>query len=209
VGEETNYTFIVKPTTLDPITNAAVVGSFTSDPDLTNNTALGVSTVATNTPPAVNLQQTNVLAVRGASASLQVAAFGVPPLTYQWLFNGHALLGETANVLSLTNVQPDQSGAYSVVVTNANGSITSPPVQLTVVLAPTIQLAELGPAGSSFSVTFTSAEGLSYSLEYKNALTDATWTPLLPATTGTGGLLSLQDTNSAVIPTRFYRITAQ
>ncbi len=206
---ETNYTFIVTPTSLDPVTNAAVVGSFTSDPDPTNNTAISVSTVLTNTPPVVYLQQTNAVAARGAVATLQIAAFGAPPLTYQWLFNGQLLAGETANVLSLTNLQPAQSGAYSVVVTNGNGATTSPVVLLTVVESPVIQLATLGSTGTNLSITLSSVAGLSYTLEYKNALTEAVWTPILPPTLGTGGILALQDTNSSALPTRFYRITAR
>jgi hypothetical protein len=64
--------------------------------------------------------------------TFSVAATGKPPLTYQWQFNGSALAdggaisGSTSNLLALGNVATNQSGNYSVVVSNGYGaSITS------------------------------------------------------------------------------------
>jgi hypothetical protein len=51
-----------------------------------------------------------------------------------------------------------------------------------------------------------SVTGATYTLEYKNSLADTNWTPLLPSVTGTGGAISLQDTNGATFPSRFYRV---
>jgi hypothetical protein len=117
-------------------------------------------------------------------------------------------LGETANTLTLTNVQAEQSGTYSVLVTNMNGSVTAV-VRLPVVAPPLIELTGLDSTGTNSSISLSSVVGLSYTLEYKNSLTDATWTPILPPKAGSGGPLLLQDTNPASLPTRFYRITAQ
>lgn len=209
LGFVTNFTFTVIPTALDPITNIAVIGSVTPDPNSVNNTAITVSTVLTSAPPFISLQQTNIVAVRGALTTLQVAAFGVPPLGYQWLFNGSPLAGQTAPTLSFTNLQPEQSGAYSVVVTNVNGATTSPVVQLTVVAPLVIPLTGLAFSGTNLSISVSSLTGLSYTLQFKDSLTDATWTPILPPTPGTGGTLLLQDTNAAALPNRFYRISAR
>ncbi len=54
------------------------------------------------------------------------------------------------------------------------------------------------------SVSVNSAQGLNYSLAYKNLLTDPSWT-ILPSTTvpGTGGLITLQDLSPAQAQ-RFY-----
>ena len=69
----------------------------------------------------------------GATADFQVAASGSPPLIYEWVFNGTtAIAGATSSVLSLTNVQLPQAGAYTVVVTNAYGAATSAPAWLQV-----------------------------------------------------------------------------
>lgn len=53
-----------------------------------------------------------------------------------------------------------------------------------------------------------SQSGFTYTLEYKNALTDPTWTAILPAATGTGGVLNLTDL-TATNSSRFYRIRVQ
>jgi hypothetical protein len=74
----------------------------------------------------------------GATATFSVGAVGQAPLQYQWYFNGTNKLSAAANstatnaTLVLTNVQFSQSGTYSVVVTNAVGSVTSQPAKLVV-----------------------------------------------------------------------------
>jgi len=66
--------------------------------------------------------------------TFNVAATGTPPLHYQWRFNGVNLDGATNPILVLTNLRFDQAGAYSVVVFNAAGSVTSSNALLTVAL---------------------------------------------------------------------------
>jgi hypothetical protein len=61
-------------------------------------------------------------------------ASGTPPLSYQWRLGGINIVGATNATLTLTNVQFNQSGNYSVLVTNAYGSILSSNAVLTVTL---------------------------------------------------------------------------
>ncbi|HEX4647133.1 MAG TPA: proprotein convertase P-domain protein, partial [Verrucomicrobiae bacterium] len=63
-------------------------------------------------------------------------------------------------------------------------------------------------SGSNVSISVYSVGGLNYTLEYKNALTDAGWVSLQPAVTGTGGTILLPDTN-ATPTSRFYRVRAE
>jgi hypothetical protein len=57
----------------------------------------------------------------------------VAPLVYQWYFNGtNRLVGATNATLVLSNVQPAQSGIYSVNVTNSLGFQVSQPAALVV-----------------------------------------------------------------------------
>jgi hypothetical protein len=57
-----------------------------------------------------------------------------PAATYQWYFDGtNALGGATNCYLLLANVQPVQAGAYTVVVTNLCGAVTSDPALLSVI----------------------------------------------------------------------------
>jgi len=207
-NDTTNYSFQVIPTTGEAITNMAVVGSFTWDPDVSNNQVISSSSVITNQPPFVYLQPTNALAGIGTATTLQAVAFGIAPLVYQWLFNGTPITGETSSALALRDLRVDQSGGYSVLVTNWNGASTSSVAQVTVVTVPTIQLARLATNASGPSISFSSSTGLTYALEYKDSLTDPVWIPVAPPATGINGILLLQDTNALIAPSRFYRISA-
>lgn len=74
----------------------------------------------------------------GDTVTFSVEAAGGTPLYLQWRRNGNdiplaANPTATTNTLVLTSVQPADSGdTFSVVVTNANGSVTSRVAQLTV-----------------------------------------------------------------------------
>jgi hypothetical protein len=62
-----------------------------------------------------------------------VSVSSCPPTSYQWFFNqSTALDGETNSDLILTNIGSSQAGSYLVVITNASGSVTSAPANVTV-----------------------------------------------------------------------------
>ena len=82
--------------------------------------------------PFILNQPANQTANVGGSASFSVTAAGSLPLSYQWRLEGNALNGATASVLNLSNVQLSDAGHYSVVVTNAFGTVTSSNAVLTV-----------------------------------------------------------------------------
>ena len=69
----------------------------------------------------------------GSTANFSVVAGGSPPLGYQWLYNGTNIPVATNASLALTNVQPAQSGSYSVTVNNSAGFTNSSSELLTVV----------------------------------------------------------------------------
>lgn len=68
----------------------------------------------------------------------EVEAEGTQPLTYQWLFNGEPLTGETNTTLWLIDITEEQEGQYAVRVSNALGSVTTVPVRLEVRRPPVI-----------------------------------------------------------------------
>ena len=90
------------------------------------------------TVPVILLPPASQTVDAGRSPSFSVLATGYP-VFYQWRKDGTNLSGATNASYSLTDVQPDQAGSYTVVVSNALGSVTSaPPAVLTVnVAAPT------------------------------------------------------------------------
>jgi len=62
----------------------------------------------------------------GTPVSLNVGAFGAPPLHYQWNKDGAPISGATVSSYPLTpSAVVGDSGTYSVVVTNSSGSVTS------------------------------------------------------------------------------------
>lgn len=62
--------------------------------------------------------------------------------------------------------------------------------------------------GTTNTVTFATITGQTYTLEFKNALTDTSWISLAPATNGNGSLMLLQDL-SATGAVRFYHLRIQ
>ena len=57
---------------------------------------------------------------------------GTAPVYYQWLKNGVGIGGANAAVYSMANVQTNQAGLYSVLVSNAFGAVTSAAAVLSV-----------------------------------------------------------------------------
>jgi len=84
--------------------------------------------------PSISTQpQDRVNILPGATASFTVVAGGSDPLTYQWYFNTNTpVANANDSILTITNVQPGDVGSYSVVVSNAAGSVTSSNAVLTI-----------------------------------------------------------------------------
>jgi uncharacterized repeat protein (TIGR03803 family) len=83
-------------------------------------------------PTIITSPQTQT-AEAGTTVQVTVQAAGQPPLAYQWYFNGTNMLSCTDSYLVLTNIPSPQSGAYTVVVTNQFGAVTSAPAKLNVI----------------------------------------------------------------------------
>ena len=90
-----------------------------------------------NFPPAITIQPTNQVTGVSSNVTIVVVATGTEPLVYQWWLNvtnrvvnglqtgGETISGATSNVLTINNVQTNDNGSYSVVITNNFGSVTS------------------------------------------------------------------------------------
>ncbi len=61
----------------------------------------------------------------GGIALFRAKAVGFPRPSYQWFFNDASVPDANGPALSLTNVVPDQAGAYYVVATNGLNAVTS------------------------------------------------------------------------------------
>jgi len=101
----------------------------------------------------------------GATAGFGVEVESLAPgVVYQWFFGQtNALPGATNAFLALTNVQPQQAGAYTVVVANLGLSATSAPALLSVIapvekrVVPALRLT--GEAGSFLHLDYIDGFG--------------------------------------------------
>jgi hypothetical protein len=154
-------------------TNAGTYSVVLSNPawhDYSGGTGtVSVSASATLTvlvKPTITFPPQSQTAEVGSSVWLYVNATNTLPLSYQWFFNGTlAITGSTTNcALLLTNVQPSQAGAYTVVVTNIAGAVTSSPAMLNVIAAvehrPVPGVKVMGQTASMLNVDYANALSL-------------------------------------------------
>jgi hypothetical protein len=87
--------------------------------------------IATNVPVILR-EPRSVTVSSNASTLFTVVAEGLRPLSYQWQFAGTNIPGQTAPMLPLTNIQGNQAGNFTVVVSNSVGVVTSAPAALAV-----------------------------------------------------------------------------
>jgi len=82
--------------------------------------------------PSIVIPPTNQVADVGQNATLSAVVSGTLPLSYQW-YKGEALIaGATSSILTLANIQQTDQGAYTVLVSNVLGQVSSGPVELVV-----------------------------------------------------------------------------
>jgi endonuclease/exonuclease/phosphatase family metal-dependent hydrolase len=141
-------------------------------------------------PPAILVPPQSLTVVEGSNVTFTVTASGTPPLSYQWQRNSTNLADATASALSLPAVTTNQSGSYSVTVTNAFGSTNSAAATLTVnplilppslIASPTNQTVIAG-GDVAFMVTASGTPPLAYQWQFNGTnLAGATGTQLLLA----------------------------
>jgi hypothetical protein len=122
-------------------------------------------------PPAISVQPASQSVTAGQTAAFSVTASGTPPLYYQWRTNDVVIGGATASSHTTAATVINDSGTlYSVVVSNASGSVTSLNATLTVTAAPVAPAIIAQPTNqaviagqtAAFSVTATGTAPLYY-----------------------------------------------
>ena len=110
-------------------------------------------------PAIITSQPASQLAAVGSSPSFSVAVAGSGPFGYEWFFAGTNLIqAGTNSSLMLPGISTNNAGNYTVVITNAYGSVTSAIATLTVAALPTItvqptSLVTAVGSSASFSVS--------------------------------------------------------
>jgi predicted alpha-1,6-mannanase (GH76 family) len=125
---------------LSPVLQPTNAGSFVIV--VTNAYGAVTSSIATLSvyrAPVIAQQPTptNVSFFTGASNTFFMTAYAALPVNYYWQLNGTFVPGLTSSNCVLNNLQISNSGAYSVVVSNAYGMVTSSVATLTVAQKPT------------------------------------------------------------------------
>jgi uncharacterized repeat protein (TIGR03803 family) len=159
--------------------------------------------------PQITSQPSNQTVLLGGQSSFNVAVFGAAPISYQWRRNGNNLIdnnkisGSKSRVLLLKDAQPSDAGAYSVIISNALGSVTSAEAVLTIVPAPVFQKVSIG--NGAIHLTWTAEEGKGYQLQYRTNLIASPWFNLGAPLTATGSTVSTFDPIDSKAQ-RFYRV---
>ena len=150
------------------------MGSATSSP----------ATLAIASPPIIVIDLTNVVAVSGSNATLQIQATGTGPLAYQWLFNGNPLPAAAANSLTLAPATMANAGSYQVIVTNAYGTAQSTVASLQINgVPPFISINSV--SNTLFSLTVGGFQGQVYAVQYSTNLSN--WVDAGTATADASG----------------------
>lgn len=142
------------PVAVDAVAPATQLNEF--DDLQTDNSLYYLPPTEVAAAPAIILAPVARTAGTGQSVTLTVAAAGTS-LSYQWLRDGQPLAGATSSSLTLTNVRFADAGNYTVVVSNAAGSVTSAAARLTVTssrLANLSVLSSIDREGESFTLGY-------------------------------------------------------
>jgi Immunoglobulin domain/PA14 domain len=164
--------------------SGATSASYTTPPTTVADQGVQFSVVVTNSAgtvtsssallnvnfslPSITTQPTSQTVSVGQTATFSVTATSAAPLSYQWLRNASSIPGATSPTYTTPPTTAADNGVqFSVVVSNASGSVTSFPAQLLVLIPPTIttqpapQTVNAGQT-ATFSVTATGTAPLAY-----------------------------------------------
>lgn len=188
---------------------ASDAGSYTVVVSNTAGTVTSNAAVLTVNPavvtPAITTQPAAQTVTAGQPASFTVVATGTSP-SYQWKKDG-ANVGSNSATLTIASAQASDAGAYTVVVSNSAGSVTSNAAALTVnpvVVVPAITtqpVAQTVTEGqpASFSVVASGTAPLSYQWKKDgvNVGTNSASLTIASAQTTDAGSYSVVVSNSA------------
>jgi hypothetical protein len=206
IGAGQNHTFQVEFAPAAPGTvtgNIAIASNATNSQMAVSLTGTGMAALSITTQPV------SQSVTAGQTATFSVVASGTGTLTYQWRKNGTSISGATAATYTTPPATASDNGSqFSVLVTDADSSLTSVPATLTVTASPVAPSITAQPTNqtvtagqtATFSVTASGTSPLSYQWHKNgaaiNGATSASYTT--PATTSAdnGAQFTVTVTNS-------------
>jgi uncharacterized lipoprotein YddW (UPF0748 family) len=183
-----------------PPGNYTVTASFAGYQTAATNVTISAGTVATRDlnlallgPPEIAAQPQSRTNYAGTPASFAVTAAGATPLIYQWRQDGVPLPLATNSTYSIAAVSPGDAGAYTVVVTNSFGTVTSSVATLSVIIPPpnlrSVALWQIGAGERNYITSGNTERGLSFNPVNGNLL--------VVSRAGGNGVYVLNSTNGA------------
>ncbi len=170
-----------------------------------NNSANATLTVV-DIAPVITSQPQSVSATSGDPATFSVTATGTTPFTYQWKKDGGNIANATTSSFSIASAQAGDAGSYSVGVTNSIGGTISSNAVLTVVASTQFKIQSInGATLTNVVITWHSASGTVYRVQYSAGLDSTNWNNLSPDISATGDSASFTN-NAGVNFQRYYRI---
>jgi hypothetical protein len=109
------------------------------------------------TAPVITKQPFSHTLTVGQSVTFSVEATGTPTLTYQWKKSGTLISGATSATYTRAATASDNGAQFTVVVSNARGTVTSSPASLTVSAAGLLLLNSSASSLNFGSVTVSSS----------------------------------------------------
>ena len=116
-------------------------------------TSSTVTLVVTPAPaaPVITAQPISQSTTFGQNVTFSVAVTGTPGPTLQWRKDGIDIAGATNSTFAVNNVQAGDAATYSVVATNASGSVASQGAALAVSAAPVAPAFSASPTAQSIT----------------------------------------------------------
>ncbi|MGZ4972119.1 MAG: TIGR02597 family protein, partial [Limisphaerales bacterium] len=171
------------------------------------NTATSTDAVLTiNVAPSITTQPQSQSAGTGADVVFNVVAAGTDPLSYQWRKDGTSIPGANNSSYARTSITANDVGAYSVIVSNIAGTVTSTNASLAInTCAISLQSINVSP-GINASLSFNVDPANNYAFQSKDNLTDNQWHDVstVSSASSTLTITDLSVTNSQ----KFYRLAS-
>jgi uncharacterized repeat protein (TIGR03803 family) len=158
-------------------------------------------------PPEITRQPAGQSTNTGAQVTLSVALFGTSPYSFQWLSNNIPIVAATNSTLTIPDFAAGDAAGYSVMVSNAWGSVTSAVASLTVGGGPLISGISLSANGNVILDCQSQANIASRLWATTNLAIQTDWTPIgTNSVTSPTGAWQFTDTNG-LYQQRYYRLS--
>ncbi len=126
------------------------------------------------TPPMFTTDPESQTKYTSDNVTFTSVAIGNPSPSYQWRFNGGNILGGTSSNYTISAIQTNNAGDYSVVASNTSGSVTSAVATLTVLTSAATFGSSSFTTNSEFLVAVLRETNLTYIIQASTNLSSST-----------------------------------